>query len=133
MSRPRHEKADRPAVEHREPLAVVHAGKELTAATAADLRAAVADVLAGRPRAEAPLPDNPNVEDETTVTAELRLLLGGVSTFDQNGLGLLVGLHREARSVGVRLVCVNPSTELFAALRQQGLQRVLTVELDVRE
>ena len=133
MSRPPHEKADHPAVEHREQLAVVHAGKELTAATAADLRASVADVLAGRPRTEAPLPDNPNVEDEPAETAELRLLLGDVSTFDQNGLGLLVGLHREARSVGVRLVCVNPPTELFAALRQQGLHRVLTVELDVRE
>ena len=56
-----------------------------------------------------------------------------MSTFDQNGLGLLVGLHREARSVGVRLVCVNPPMELLAALHQQGLQRVLTVELDVRE
>ena len=112
---------------------MVHAGKELTAATAADLRASVADVLAGRPRTETPLPDNPNVEDEPAETAELRLLLGAVSTFDQNGLGLLVGLHREARSVGVRLVCVNPPTELFEALRQQGLHRVLTVELDVRE
>ena len=35
MSRPPHEKADHPAVERREQLAVVHAGKELTAATAA--------------------------------------------------------------------------------------------------
>jgi anti-anti-sigma regulatory factor len=133
MSRPSDRKADRPAVGRPEQLAVVHAGKELTAATAADLRAAVADVLAGRPRTGATLADNPNVEEEPAVTAEMRFLLSGVSTFDQNGLGLLVGLQREARSVGVRLVCVNPSTELFAALRQQGLQRVLTVELDVRE
>ncbi len=133
MSHPSDEKSDHPAVEHREQLAVVDAGDELSAATAAALRSTVTDALAGRPRTGSERAENPNIEEQPAETAELRLLLGGVTVFDQNGLGLLVGLHREARSVGVRLVCVNPQMALFAALRQQGLHRVLTVELDVRK
>jgi len=133
MSHPSDEKSDRPTVEHREQLAVVDAGDELSAATAAALRSTVTDALAGRPRTGLERAENPNIEEQPAETAELRLLLADVTVFDQNGLGLLVGLHREARSVGVRLVCVNPQMALFAALRQQGLHRVLTVELDVRE
>jgi anti-anti-sigma regulatory factor len=117
----------------REQLAVLDAGDELSAGTAAALRTTMAEALTGRPHLETAVAENPNLEDEPAATADLRLLLGRVSTFDQNGLGLLVGLHREARSVGVRLVCVNPPPALFAALHERGLDRVLTVELDVRQ
>jgi anti-anti-sigma regulatory factor len=133
MTRPHGEGVSDDRTVGREQLAVIDAGDELSAATAATLRTTVAESLAGRPHLEVAVAENPNLEDQPAATADLRLLLRDVSTFDQNGLGLLVGLHREARSVGVQLVCVNPPPALFAALHERGLDRVLTVELDVRQ
>jgi anti-anti-sigma regulatory factor len=133
MTRPHGEGVSDGRAVGREQVAVLDAGHELSAATAAALRTTVAEALAGRPHTGVAVAENPNLEDEPVETADLRLLLGDVSSFDQNGLGLLVGLHREARSVGVRLVCVNPPPPLFAALHERGLDRVLTVELDVRQ
>lgn len=61
---------------------------------------------------------------------EVRLRLDHVRSFDSSGLGLLVRLHRLARSVDVRLVLVNPAPTLYAVLRRRGLHRVIAVELD---
>ena len=62
----------------------------------------------------------------------VRLRLERVTTFDSSGLGLLVRLHRLARSLDTRLVLVNPTPTLYAVLRRRGLHRVIAVELDVR-
>jgi ABC-type transporter Mla MlaB component len=109
----------------------VNAGDELSAVTAAAIRARVRDVL----DVQEPLgpPAGSAFADSTAVeTAEIRLVLDRVSRFDLSGLGLLVGLHRESRRDGVRLVIVDPPPPLLAAMRRIGLHRILTVELDVR-
>ena len=62
----------------------------------------------------------------------MRLRLERVTTFDSSGLGLLVRLHRLARSLDTRLVLVNPTPTLYAVLRRRGLHRVIAVELSVR-
>ena len=61
----------------------------------------------------------------------VRLLLDRVRTFDSSGLGLLVRLHRLARSLDARLVLVDPAPTLYAVLRRRGLHRVIAVEMDV--
>lgn len=100
-----------PPVEGRPPThVVIDAGATLTGSAAADLRAAVARA----------------VQDGWV----LDLRLDGVTTFDTTGLGLLVGLHRQARAAGAQLVCLRPTPALLAAMRQLGLHRVLQVRLD---
>lgn len=98
-------------------LATVDAGAELTASTAAELRAIVTAAVTAH---------------SLTENAVLRVLLGDVTRFDLTGLRLLVGLHRQARSAGVRLVCVHPQSVLFAAMRRNGMHRILTIDLDAR-
>jgi anti-anti-sigma factor len=93
---------------------VVEAGTELTAATAAPLRAAVAEAL-GRGR--------------TTV----HLQLGDVVAYDAAGLGLLVGLRRRIEAADGRLICVNPSPPVLSGLRRLGFHRVLDIRLDLPE
>jgi anti-anti-sigma factor len=92
---------------------VVHAGTELTAVTAADLRSAVADALRqGR---------------------TIHLQLGAVESYDAVGMGLLVGLRRRIKAAGGHLLCVNPSAALYAGIRKLGFHRVLDIRLDVPE
>ena len=62
----------------------------------------------------------------------VRVRLDRVATFDTSGLGLLVGLHRLARTEGLRLVLVSPTAMLFAVMRRRGLHRVIPVEFDIR-
>jgi anti-anti-sigma regulatory factor len=102
-------------------LATIDVGTELTAATAADVRAAVSAGIDGF-RA-------PTHADAAVV----RVLLRDVVRHDVVGLGLLLGLHRAARSVGVLLMCVDPSPSLLGAMRRHGLHRVLAVETNLRE
>jgi anti-anti-sigma factor len=91
----------------------VDAGTELSAATAADLRSAVADALRqGR---------------------TIHLLLGSVESYDAVGMGLLVGLRRRIEAAGGHLLCVNPSPPLYAGIRKLGFHRVLHIRLDVPE
>jgi len=92
---------------------VVDAGTELSAATAADLRSAVADALRqGR---------------------TIHLQLGSVVSYDAVGMGLLVGLRRRIDGAGGHLLCVNPSPTLYAGIRKLGFHRVLHIRLDVPE
>ena len=92
---------------------VVDAGTELSAATAADLRSAVADALRrGR---------------------TIHLQLDSVASYDAVGMGLLVGLRRRIEATGGRLLCVNPSPALYAGLRKLGFHRVLDIRLDLPE
>ena len=62
----------------------------------------------------------------------VRLRLDEVTTFDSSGLGLLVRLHRLARSLDSRLVLVDPPPTLYAVLRRRGLHRVIAVEMDMQ-
>ena len=91
----------------------------LTASTAAELRAIVTVAVTA----------HSVTERSVTKNAVLRVLLGDVTRFDLTGLRLLVGLHRQARSAGVRLVYVHPHSVLFAAMRRHGLHRILTIDL----
>ena len=102
-----------------EDLGTVDAGAELTAVTAANLRAAVGAAI-DRSRASG------------TDAAQMYVILRNVTRFDIVGLGLLLGMHRQARSVGVRLVYAEPSSLLYTAMRRRGLHRVLTIEIDLR-
>ena len=101
-------------------LATVDAGPELTAATAADVRAAVTEAIDGF---HAPTHADAGV---------VRVLVHDVVRHDVYGLGLLLGLYREARRVGVLLVYVDPSATLLASMRRHGLHKVLAVEVDLR-
>ncbi len=69
-------------------------------------------------------------EKSVTENAVLRVLLGDITKFDMTGLRLLVRLHCQARSAGVRLVYVHPQSGLFVAMRRHGMHRILTLELD---
>jgi anti-anti-sigma factor len=92
---------------------VLDAGTELTAATATDLRSAVADGLRqGR---------------------TIHLQLGSVVSYDAVGMGLLVGLRRRIDAAGGHLLCVNPSPTLYAGIRKLGFHRVLDIRLDLPE
>jgi len=92
---------------------VVDVGPELSAATAADLRSAVADGMRkGR---------------------TIHLQLGSVVTYDAAGLGLLVGLRRRIEGAGGRLICVNPSAAVYSGIRKLGFHRVLDIRLDLPE
>jgi anti-anti-sigma factor len=100
----------------REPLpsgADLEAGPRLTSQVADELRAAVRSAAGSGQRV-------------------VRLRLDQVTAFDSSGLGLLVRLHRVARSLDSRLVLVNPAPTLHAVLRRRGLHRVIAVELDLR-
>ena len=92
---------------------VLDAGPELSAATAADLRSAVADGLR---------------QGQT-----IHLQLGSVVSYDAVGTGLLVGLRRRIEAVGGHLVCVSPSPALYAGIQKLGFDRVLEIRLDVPE
>jgi anti-anti-sigma factor len=92
---------------------VIDVGTELSAATAADLRAAVA---AGMRKGRT-----------------IHLQLGSVVSYDAAGLGLLVGLRRRIEGAGGRLICVNPSAAVYAGLRKLGFDRVLDIRLDLPE
>jgi anti-anti-sigma factor len=90
---------------------VLDVGTELSAATAADLRSAVADGLRqGR---------------------TIHLQLGSVVSYDAVGMGQLVGLRRRIEATGGHLLCVNPSPALYAGIRKLGFHRVLEIRLDV--
>jgi anti-anti-sigma factor len=92
---------------------VLDVGPELSAATAAVLRLAVADGLRqGR---------------------TIHLQLGSVVSFDAVGMGLLVGLRRRIEAVGGHLLCVGPPPSLYAGLQKLGFHRVLDIRLDVPE
>ena len=92
---------------------MVDAGTELSAATAADLRSAVADALRqGR---------------------TIHLQLDSVMSYDAVGMGLLVGLRRRIEGAGGHLLCVNPSPPLYAGIRKLGFHRVLDIRLDLPE
>ena len=92
---------------------VLDVGTELSAATAADLRSAVADALRqGR---------------------TIHLQLGSVVSYDAVGMGLLVGLRRRIEAVGGHLLCIGPPTALYAGIRKLGFHRVLDIRLDVPE
>jgi anti-anti-sigma factor len=92
---------------------VLEVGAELSAATAADLRSAVAEGLQqGR---------------------TIHLQLGSVASYDAVGMGLLIGLRRRIEAVGGHLLCVNPSPVLYAGLRKLGFHRVLDIRLDLPE
>lgn len=90
----------------------LEAGPVLTSQVADELRAAVRSAAESGPRV-------------------VRLRLETVTTFDSSGLGLLVRLHRLARSLDTQLVLINPSPTLYAVLRRRGLHRVIAVEIDV--
>ena len=90
----------------------LEAGPVLTSQVADELRAAVRSAAASGP-------------------GVVRLRLDRVATFDSSGLGLLVRLHRLARSLDTRLVLVDPAPTLHAVLRRRGLHRVIAVEVDV--
>ena len=90
----------------------LEAGPTLTSHVADELRAAVRSAAESGQRV-------------------VRLGLERVTTFDSSGLGLLVRLHRLARSLDSRLVLVNPSPTLYAVLRRRGLHRVIAVEIEV--
>jgi anti-anti-sigma factor len=92
---------------------VVDAGSELSAATAADLRSAVADAL--------------------RQARTIHLQLGSVVSYDAVGLGLLVGLRRRIEATGGHLLCANPTPALYAGLRKLGFHRVLDIRLDLPE
>jgi hypothetical protein len=113
-------------------LGIVDVGDELSAVTAAAIRARVGAVLDGRSNGGRPSLGSPVVDSTAVETSQIRLVLDRVSRFDQSGLGLLVRLHRESRRAGVRLVLVNPTPLPFAAMRRLGLPRLLTAALDVR-
>jgi anti-anti-sigma factor len=92
---------------------LVAVGTELSAATAADLRSAVADALRqGR---------------------TIHLQLGSVESYDAVGMGLLVGLRRRIDAAGGHLLCVSPSPALYAGIRKLGFHRVLDIRLDLPE
>ena len=92
---------------------VVDVGTELSAATAGDVRAAVAD----------------GMRQGRTV----HLQLGSVVSYDAAGLGLLVGLRRRIEGAGGRLLCVNPSAAVYSGIRKLGFHRVLDIRLDLPE
>lgn len=58
----------------------------------------------------------------------VQLRVDRVVAFDTAGIGLLLGLHRLARSNGAALVLLRPTQPLMAALRRRGLHRVLVVD-----
>jgi anti-anti-sigma factor len=92
---------------------VLDVGTELSAATAPDLRSAVADGLRqGR---------------------TIHLQLGSVVSYDAVGMGLLVGLRRRIEAVGGHLLCIGPPPALYAGIQKLGFHRVLDIRLDVPE
>ena len=93
---------------------VIDAGTELSAATAAPLRALVTDALR---------------QGRTTI----QFRLDGVVSYDAAGLGLLVGLRRRVEGAAGRFVCVSPSPPVLSGIRRLGLHRVLEIRLDLPE
>ena len=90
---------------------VLDAGTELSAATAADLRSAVAEAL--------------------RQAQTIHLQLGSVVSYDAVGMGLLVGLRRRIEATGGHMLCLNPSPVLYAGIRKLGFHRVLDIRLDL--
>jgi anti-anti-sigma factor len=82
----------------------------LDVTTAADLRAALLGLL-----------DAPDGD------ADLVVDLSGVHTVDMVGLGLLVGVHRQAQRRGRRLVLVGVPAKVMRLLTATRLRRVLAV------
>jgi anti-anti-sigma factor len=61
-------------------------------------------------------------------TGDLVLDLSGIDTIDVNGLGVLVGVHRQAHRVGRRLVLREVPPRVMRCLASSRLYRVLRVE-----
>lgn len=99
-------------------LADAHVAGPLDVTTAADLRAhllAAIEELAAKP-----LPRRPNGED-------FLVDLSGVDNVDMVGVGLLVGVHRQAGRAGCRLVLTGVPPRVMRLLTLTRLRRVLAV------
>jgi anti-anti-sigma factor len=90
------------------PVFTVHGSLDVT--TAADLRAELTALLAGSSR------------------ADLIVELSGVEQFDMVGLGLLVGVHRQAQRRGRRLVLSDVPPRVMRLLVATRLHRVLAIQ-----
>lgn len=89
-----------------------HVAGRLDVTTAADLRVELLALL----------DDEPESAD-----TELLIDLSGVDTVDMVGLGLLVGVHRQAQRRGRRLVLTGVPPRVMRLLTATRLRRVLTV------
>lgn len=87
----------------------------LDVTTAADLRADLLDVLEQR------------VAEPSANGDDLVVDLSGVDTVDMVGVGLLVGVHRQAQRRGRRLVLTGVPPRVMRLLTATRLRRVLTV------
>jgi anti-anti-sigma factor len=90
------------------PIFAVHGPLDVT--TAADLRAELTALLA------------------TGSRADLVVELAGVEQIDMTGLGLLVGLHRQAQRSGRRLVLSQVPPRVMRLLVATRLHRVLAIQ-----
>jgi anti-anti-sigma factor len=90
------------------PVFAVHGSLDVT--TAADLRAEMTALLASGPR------------------TDLIVELAGVEQVDMVGLGLLVGLHRQAQRTGRRLVLSEVPPRVMRLLVATRLHRVLAIK-----
>jgi ABC-type transporter Mla MlaB component len=96
----------------------------LDVTTAADLRAClldVLDVLDGRDGLDEPS-NRPSTAD-----ADLVVDLSGVDAVDMVGVGLLVGVHRQAGRRGRRLVLTGVPPRVMRLLTATRLSKVLAV------
>jgi anti-sigma B factor antagonist len=67
-----------------------------------------------------------------TDTDDLIIELDHVGAVDQVGLGLLVGMHRQAQRRGRRLVLVGVPPRVMRVLAITKLRRVLTIDDELR-
>ena len=82
----------------------------LDVTTAAAVRAELTDLLA------------------VETTDDLVVVLAGMGPFDTVGLGLLVGIHRQAQRRGRRLVLTGVQPRVMRVLAITKLRRVLTID-----